>query len=57
MDYILVFISTVLMALNFAVSKKYQTVEGAGMEAGLRFSAISGLIKAGVFFVLSGFQL
>lgn len=57
MDYILVFCSTVLMALQFAVSKKYQTVEGAGMAVGLRYSAIEGAFTALIFFALSGFQI
>jgi len=57
MNYILVLIATVLLAFDFALSKKYQSLEGTAMAAGLRFNMFSGLFTALVFFALSGFRL
>lgn len=57
MNYILVLIATVLLAFDFALSKKYQSLEGTAMAAGLRFNMFSGLFTALVFFALSGFRI
>ena len=43
MNYILVLIATVLLAFEFAFSRKYQTMEGTAMAAGLRFNLLTGL--------------
>ena len=56
-SYILVFIATVLLAFEFAFSRKYQTVEGTAMAAGLRFNMLTGLFTAVIFFGLNGFKL
>ena len=56
MNYILVTIATILLAFDFAISKKYQALEGTDLPAGLRFNAMNGLCTAVIFFVLSGFQ-
>lgn len=56
MDYILVFLATVLLAFEFAFSKKYQSMEGTGVAAGLRFNLLTGLFTAVIFFVISGFR-
>jgi len=57
MNYIMVIVATVLLAFEFALSKKYQFTEGTGMAAGLRFNMFGGLFNAIIFFVLSGFRL
>lgn len=57
MNYILVLISTMLLACNFAVSKRYQLNEGACMETGLRFNMFLGLTTGVIFFALSGFRV
>ena len=57
MDYILVLIATVLLAFEFAFSRKYQTMEGTAMAAGLRFNMLTGLFTTVIFFGLSGFRL
>ena len=57
MNYIFVIISTVLLALNFALQKKYQTIEGENISAGLKFNALNGLFTALIFFALSGFTI
>ena len=57
MNYILVLISTVLLACNFAISKRYQLTEGACLETGLRFNMFLGLTTAVIFFALSGFRV
>ena len=56
MDYILVGIATLLLAFEFACSKKYQINEGTDITAGLKFNALSGLLTVIVFFALSGFR-
>lgn len=57
MDYILVTSATLLLAFEFAFSKKYQALEGVSMSAGLRFNALSGLLSALFMWVLAGFRL
>ena len=57
MDYILVLISTLLLAFQFAFSKKYQMLEGTGLASGLRFNLFSGLTTAVIFFALAGFRV
>ncbi len=47
-------IATVLLALDFALQKKYQTLEGSDLAAGLKFNGASGLLTAVIFFLLSG---
>ena len=54
---ILVLIATVLLAFDFALQKRYQRAEGTTLAAGLKFNAASGLLKAVIFFGLSGFTL
>lgn len=56
MDYLLVLAATVLLAFEFAFSKKYQSLEGANLVSGLKFNLISGICKAVIFFALSGFK-
>lgn len=56
MNYVYVVIATVLLAFEFAFSKKYQALEGVSMAAGLRFNALSGLLSAIIMFALSGFR-
>ena len=57
MNYILVITSTVLLAMNFALSKQYQKNEGTTFVAGLKMTALSGILTAAVFFIISGFNL
>lgn len=57
MDYILVGLATLLLAFEFACSKKYQMNEGTDISAGLKFNAVSGLLTVIVFFALAGFKL
>ena len=56
MSYIYVAIAVVLLAFEFACSKKYQALEGAQMVPGLRFNALTGLLSALTMLVISGFQ-
>ena len=56
MNYILVLIATVLLAAEFAFSKKYQAAEGVSLRAGLRFNAISGLVSAVIMLAFCGFR-
>ena len=54
MNYILVLISVVLLALEFAVQKKYQSLEGASAVAGLKFNSLHGLVITILAFLFSG---
>lgn len=56
LHYILVLAATILLAFDFALSKKYQASEGTALTAGLKFNALNGLLTAVIFFVLSGFK-
>lgn len=55
-SYLLVLAATVLLAFEFAFSKKYQTMEGAGMAAGLRYNLLTGIFTAVIFFCIAGFK-
>ena len=55
--YLYVLLATLLLAVEFAFSKKYQALAGVSLRAGLRFNAVSGFISAGIMAVLLGFQL
>ena len=57
LSYILVLVATVLLAFEFAFSKKYQLMEGAGMAAGLRFNLLTGVFTTVIFFAISGFRV
>ena len=55
-DYLFIIIATVLLAVDFALSKQYQKKSGVGITAGLSFNALSGIFTAIVFFALNGFK-
>ena len=55
-NYVYVITATVLLALDFALSKKYQAAEGVSLSAGLRFNALNGLFTALMFFGFSGVE-
>ena len=57
MDYILVAFAVLLLAFEFALSKKYQALEGTSMAAGLRFNTLSGVLSAVIMWAISGFQV
>lgn len=56
-DYILVITATVLLAVEFTLQKLYQNRCGTGARAGLTFNAISGLVSAFIFLLISGFRI
>ena len=56
MNYLLVTIATLLLAFDFSLSKKYQSLEGAAPISGLKFNAFIGLFTALIFFAISGFK-
>lgn len=56
-NYILVIAATILLAVDFAISKKFQSVEGTDLGPGLKYNALSGLFTAIVFFAFSGFKI
>ncbi len=54
MAYILLIVSAVLLALNFAVNKVYQVAEGDSLKSSLKFNTILGLFTAVIFFFING---
>lgn len=56
MNYSLVVIATVLLAAEFACSKKYQIICGTSPRAGFRFNLLSGLGSAIIFLILCGLR-
>lgn len=54
--YVLVFLSVVLLALNFAVTKKYQIETGGGFRQALIFNAIVSAATSVIFLVYYGFR-
>lgn len=57
MDYIMITLSTVLLAVNFAFSKIYQDKEGTAVVKGLYFNVLTGVFTALAFFVICGFKI
>ena len=57
MNYIMLFISVLLLAFNFSVTKVYQKKEGIAPIAGFRFNAYVGLFTAVLFLAVNGFKL
>ena len=55
-NYVYVIVATILLAIDFSLSKKYQAAEGVSLPAGLRFNALSGLFTALMFFGFSGVE-
>ena len=55
-NYFLVIIATILLAVDFSISKKFQSVEGTDLIQGLKYNALNGLFTAAVFFAFSGFK-
>ncbi len=57
MNYILLVFSTVLLAVNFSLTKSYQKKFGTAAKTGLLFISISGLATALIFLAVNGFKL
>lgn len=53
-NYLQVLAATILLAFDFALSKKYQKSCGTSVTAGLSFNALNGMLTAAIFFFLSG---
>lgn len=56
MDYTLAIASTMLIALNFAISKKYQFRAGTSLRAGLLFSLATSFCTAIIFCAMGGWN-
>ena len=56
-NYILVILATILLAVDFAISKKFQSVEVTDLGPGLKYNALNGLFTAIVFWALAGFKI
>lgn len=57
MNYVLVVIATILIAVEISISKWYQAVEGPTAEKGLQFNALVGLFMAILFWAYAGFKI
>lgn len=55
MNYIYVLISNVFLAFDFAIAKKYQSLEGTSAVPGLKFNALCGALTTVIFLALTGF--
>lgn len=55
-NFFSVLAAAVLLALEFACSKFYQSLEGVSVQAGLRYNAVSGGVSALIMWTLSGFR-
>lgn len=57
MDYVILFISVILMVAYFVTNKIYQQQAGTSMTAGLIFNIVLGSILTVVFWIMNGFCL
>ncbi len=56
MEYIMLLVSDLLLAVNFSANKVYQKKAGTTLKAGLLFNSVLGLFTAIVFFAVNGFK-
>ena len=56
MDYILLILAVILLALNFAATKAYQNRKGVSIGNGLVFNIWIGIFTAAAFFIARGFH-
>ena len=57
MNYVLVIISTVLLAVFFGFTKQFQMSQGTGAQVSLKYNSLLGLATAIIFLVISGFKI
>ena len=57
MQYVLLTVAVMLLAVNFSFNKIYQKKAGTTLSTSLYFNCLSGLFTAVVFFVVNGFRL
>ena len=57
MNYIYVIVAALLLPFDFSISKKFQSVEGTSLAAGLKYNALNGLFTAIIFWGLTGFSV
>lgn len=57
MDYALLSLAALMLAVDFAINKLYQQKAGTGLLKGLKFNALHGLCSTVVFFVATGFHV
>lgn len=55
--YILIFLTGLGYALNFAVTKVYQLNQGNAIKTGMAFNSLVGLAGAIIYFVVCGFKI
>lgn len=55
--YLYLLAAVILMALQFAVNKFYQSKNGSAMMTSLLYTALSGLATGAIFFCINGFSL
>ncbi len=56
-NYIMLTVAALLLAVDFAINKVYQSKKGTSPKAGFGFNALLGLFTLLVFYCISGFQL
>lgn len=55
--YLMLILSTVVMAVDFCLDKQYQRIAGTSMRTGLRYNIIWGALVTVIFFVINGCKL
>lgn len=57
MEYVMLVIAALLLAVDFSLNNVYQKVKGVSPKASLGFNSLAGLFTALVFFGINGFGL
>lgn len=55
--YLMLILSTIVMAVDFCLDKQYQRMAGTSMRAGLTYNILWGLIVTVIFYMINGFRL
>lgn len=56
MQYVMLVVAALLLAVDFALNKTYQKLKGTSLKSGLGFNSLLGLFTAIVFFIINGFK-
>lgn len=57
MDYLILIVSTLLLAVYFSINKVYQKQNGTSLKTASAFNSLIGLFTAIIFFCVNGFKI
>ena len=57
MEYLVLVVAAVLLAVDFSLNKIYQKLQGTSSAAGFAFNSLLGLFTAIIFFGINGFRV